>query len=161
VRIDADGDSLWSEAFGLGTESQHAECRGVHQVSDSCYVLGGRLSAAFDAMTLMKVSLCPDLAPVSDLVIQVAGDDALLSWTNVICADAYLVYFAEVSDGPYWYLGFTTDSTYVHPTVAYFASDMFYEVESYIGSLPELTASTFGIEPGSMRKADLLNLLHR
>jgi len=112
-------------------------------------------------MALINAKLCPDPPPVSDLTIQVIDDDAHLSWTRVQCGEAYLVHFAEDTDGPFWYLGISTDSTFVHPTVAFFASDMFYFVEAYCGAIPELTELTANYEPGTLSRKQLFQMLNR
>ncbi len=40
----------------------------------------------------------------------------------------YLVFFSEQSGGPFWYHGFTADTSYRHSGVILYASAMFYRV---------------------------------
>jgi hypothetical protein len=82
-------------------------------------------------------------APVQGVVIQVQGVNALLCWEpvvttihgNPLTVDAYVIYFAEVSSGPFWYLGMSTDTCFVHDHAVQFADAMFYEVTAYVGNV--------------------------
>jgi hypothetical protein len=40
----------------------------------------------------------------------------------------YLVFFSQVQEGPYWFHGFTSDTTYTHGGVVTYAPAMFYNV---------------------------------
>jgi hypothetical protein len=84
-----------------------------------------------------------DPAPVGDLVIDEVYPDAVLHWspvTTTTCGalqdvDYYLVYYSEFSDGPFFFHGFTADTTYTHFGVVQFSETMYYEVEAYIGTI--------------------------
>lgn len=70
------------------------------------------------------------------VVITTQGQDARLSWEPVtlsggdcpINVTEYIVFFAEESEGPFWYHGFTIDTSYVHGRVITHADGMFYHV---------------------------------
>ncbi|MBI5060605.1 right-handed parallel beta-helix repeat-containing protein [candidate division KSB1 bacterium] len=80
---------------------------------------------------------------VDDVVLQVMGNDAHVCWSVVdsseygspISVDAYLVYFSEQFVGPFYFLGLTTDTCYVHAYAAQFASAMHYQVSAFIGNI--------------------------
>ena len=80
---------------------------------------------------------------VREVTITVQGVDANVCWLpvdttiygNPIEVDAYLVYFAEVADGPFWFHGYTIDTCYTHSGTVQFADAMFYEVTAYLGSI--------------------------
>ena len=84
-----------------------------------------------------------DPASPTDLQIDIAGDDAVISWTAVdttifgdpINVDAYLVYYCGSADSVYYFLGLTTNTTYTHQYVAQFSDNMFYQVSAYVGEL--------------------------
>ena len=71
------------------------------------------------------------------------GDNIRLTWNPVtesingcsLNVDAYLIFYSESDTLPYYYHGYTVDTTYVHMGVIRFATGIFYEVVSYIGSL--------------------------
>jgi hypothetical protein len=85
---------------------------------------------------------CPPLAPPEALVIETVGPDAILTWNAVIDSfefcpepDYYLVFFEEEMNENPDFLAYTADTSFVHPGVAQFSSQMFYHVESYVGSV--------------------------
>ncbi len=86
-------------------------------------------------------------APVDHVVLQIQGSDAHVCWSPVdtsihgspITVDAYLVYFSESANGPFWFHGLTTDTCYVHAHAAQFASSMFYQVTAFIGNVQAVT----------------------
>ncbi len=71
-----------------------------------------------------------------ETVIQPNGSNINLAWSPVtesvggcpVTITGYLVFFSEVFDGPYWFHGGATDTTYVHPWVIPNAAGMFYHV---------------------------------
>ncbi|MFH1011428.1 MAG: hypothetical protein V1784_09385 [bacterium] len=81
------------------------------------------------------------------VVITIEGNDARLNWDSVTVSiygcpttvNGYLVFYSPTVGGPYYYHGFTTDTTYVHVRAAQFAGGMFYEVVAYVGPLTLLT----------------------
>jgi hypothetical protein len=87
----------------------------------------------------------PTSAPAAapQVVIQFAGMDACLHWPSVDQAvngcpatvTGYLLFHATQYNGPYAYLGFSTDTSYVHEHTAQFAVSMYYHVITYTGSL--------------------------
>jgi hypothetical protein len=70
------------------------------------------------------------------VVITTQGQDARLTWHRITesvggCAidvTRYLVFFSEVATGPFWFHGYTADSTYLHIGVVQYAANMFYHV---------------------------------
>ncbi|MCK4312151.1 MAG: PKD domain-containing protein [Candidatus Cloacimonetes bacterium] len=87
-------------------------------------------------------------APPTNVQINISGDDAIISWAEVdttifgdpINVDYYIVLFSEdvIEDSLFYYLGFTPDTLYTHYGVAFFRDQMFYRVESFVGTLDEL-----------------------
>jgi hypothetical protein len=79
-------------------------------------------------------------------VVIAQGIDARLFWSPVtentfgcpITVTRYLVYYAPTFVGPFYYHGYTTDTTYTHLGVIAHASGMFYQVSTYIGSSARL-----------------------
>jgi hypothetical protein len=110
-------------------------------------------------------------APVHNLTMQVAGADAHLYWSpvdttihgNPLNVDAYLVYFAERMEGPYWFLAMSTDTACVHQHVAQFASAMYYQVTAFVGSVQQLRAAlpTDGVHMTSEEIAARMKLMAR
>ena len=119
------------------------------------------------AMIKITVLDCYDFPPATpELVILPEGGDVRLSWPPVteslpgcpIDVDAYLVWYAPQVEGPYYFHGYTTDTTYVHTGVVQFADGMFYEVDAYVGELTLLAA----LPPeGKLTRERVLQLLHR
>lgn len=70
------------------------------------------------------------------IVIQTQGQDARLAWSPVVGSTGgcpinvaeYMVFYSEVFEGPFWYHGYTTDTSYVHERVLVHADGMFYHV---------------------------------
>jgi len=111
-------------------------------------------------------------APVSDLTIMSLGGDATLHWSPVdsttygspLTVDAYIVYFAESTNGPFWFHGLTTDIFYVHPHAAQFASEMYYHVSAFVGDIQTIERITDGYEDHISRvqlQAELANEIWR
>lgn len=82
-------------------------------------------------------------APVTNLTITTEGANAMICWSpvdttiygNPVEVDAYLVYFAEACNGPFWFHGYTSDTCYTHSGAVQFADAMFYQVTAYVGSI--------------------------
>ncbi|KPL06582.1 hypothetical protein AMJ86_08035, partial [bacterium SM23_57] len=82
------------------------------------------------------------------VTITIEGNDVRLTWDPVtesingcsVNVDAYLIFYSESHTLPYYYHGYTVDTTYVHLGVIRFATDMFYYVVSYIGPLSRCDA---------------------
>ncbi|MBL0060446.1 MAG: hypothetical protein IPP40_02880 [bacterium] len=95
-----------------------------------------------------------------EVVITTQGEDARLSWAVVdsslggcdVTIERYLVFYAPSSNGPYYYHGWTADTTYVHTGVVAYASGMFYQVVAMDieGAMMEL--ERIGEEMGILRK---------
>lgn len=70
-----------------------------------------------------------------ELVVTIEGEDSRISWNPIsesvggcpITVQRYLLFFSEEPDGPYWYLGGTVDTTYVHPWAVSYAVEMCYK----------------------------------
>jgi hypothetical protein len=85
---------------------------------------------------------------VPQVVITIVGNDARLSWNPItesisgcpVSVTGYLLFYSSSYGGPYYFLNFTPDTSYVHTWVAHFASSMFYEALAYTGSLARLDA---------------------
>ena len=95
------------------------------------------------------------------VVITVAGEDAILYWEPItesvggypVTVARYLVFYAPVTDGPYYYHGWTADTTYTHDGVITYALGMFYQVVAVEG-----TPSLESLVPGTP-KEDVLRWL--
>ena len=82
-----------------------------------------------------------------EIVIIIQDEDVHLHWNVVtesvggcsISVDRYLVFFSEELEGPYWYHGGTSDTTYIHTWVVTYADNMFYHVLA-IKAPPEVLA---------------------
>ncbi len=95
-----------------------------------------------------------------EVVITAEGNDAVLYWDPVSesvggCAvnvTGYLVFYSGDAVGPYWYHGFTADTSYTHVRVIQFNYGMFYEVVATTAALNGLLS----IPTGSVTKEELL-----
>jgi hypothetical protein len=102
------------------------------------------LGAAMIKITVLNCYDYPPAAP--QIVLTTQGGDAHISWSPVteslpgcaIAVNAYLVYYSPGSVGPFYFHGYTSDTTYTHHGVVQFASGMYYEVEAYIGPISKL-----------------------
>lgn len=52
---------------------------------------------------------------------------------------SYLVFFSEDSEGPFWFHGLTTDTSYIHVGAVQYAPEMFYHVYA-VDNVPGLLA---------------------
>ena len=83
-----------------------------------------------------------------EIVITTQGEDVHLYWDIItesvggcaIAVDRYLVFDSEVFEGPYWYFGYTGDTTYSHFGAVTYADNMFYHVVT-IKAPPEVLAT--------------------
>jgi len=74
------------------------------------------------------------------------GIDARLIWNPItesilgcpVTITAYLAFYSPNPDGPYYFNGYASDTTYTHSGVIRFADGMFYEMVAYAGSLQYL-----------------------
>lgn len=144
VKADGNGNYQWSKTLG---GENHDICYAVVQTSDGDYVMAGyteSYGAGQADFWLVKTSGCryAVLPSVSDMVISIENDyDAHLAWSPVRDAyadcefewNSYLVYFAENSDGPFWFHGFTPDTTYTHAWVVPNADHMYYMLDFWGG----------------------------
>lgn len=79
-------------------------------------------------------------------IIVYRRSDARLSWLPIIesvggcpiSVTHYLVFYSPTFAGPYYYHGYTADTTYVHLGVVYYASGQFYNVTATTAPLPLL-----------------------
>ncbi|MFZ5434235.1 MAG: hypothetical protein ACOZB3_10720 [Calditrichota bacterium] len=79
----------------------------------------------------------PPAAP--EIVITSGSSDATIRWNPITetldgcpLSAGYLIYFAELETGPYWFLAFTTDTFHVHHDVVTYTDMMFYQVETIV-----------------------------
>ncbi len=93
-----------------------------------------------------------------EVVISTQGEDARLSWAVVdsslggcdVTIERYLVFYAPSSNGPYYYHGWTADTTYVHAGVITYAPGMFYQVVAM-----DVEAAMF-VEPNRGEEMDIV-----
>lgn len=82
-------------------------------------------------------------APPTNIDVNISGDDAIISWTavdttifgNPIIPNGYVVRYnesANIEDEFFYFLAFTTNTTYTHEFVAHHSPQMFYSVVAYI-----------------------------
>lgn len=70
------------------------------------------------------------------VVIQAVGQDARLAWSPItssaggcaITVTGYLIFYSPTVGGPYYYHGYTADTSYVHTRVVRYNFGMFYQV---------------------------------
>lgn len=91
---------------------------------------------------------------IPEVVLTIEGEDALLAWSPVdtsmagcpISVTRYLVFYAPISDGPFYFHGGTTDTSYTHHWVATYEDDQFYQViattamPALLATLPDASA---------------------
>jgi len=130
----------------------------VKAVNDTCGA-----SIIFDsvaaAITLSALPAAPNV------VISIENTDAVLQWSAVDSTIAgcpieptrYLVYFSELSDGPFFYHGSTQDTVYRHVEVVRFTQDMYYLVETFVGDVDVVSGLPVG---GVITRADALRRLN-
>jgi hypothetical protein len=117
MRTDADGDILWSRAFG-GNSSD--ECSSVLQTRDGGYILAGTTwsfgAGGSDAWLVSMESDCPDWTPrAPEVTIETVGGDVRLCWFRVtesvggcpIEIQEYRVYSSGAVSGPFELIGVT------------------------------------------------------
>jgi hypothetical protein len=163
VKADGDGSEVWSRSFGGGGSD---ECYTAQRTVDGGYAFGGMTysyGAGSNDMWLVKTGRDCYNPPVSPQVVVIAeGIDAHLYWSPVtentfgcpITVTRYLVYYAPTFVGPYYYHGYTTDTTYTHLGVIAHAGGMFYQVSAYIGS-----GALVEHIPRDTRREDVVRLL--
>jgi hypothetical protein len=90
----------------------------------------------------VKTSECPGQVPIAPaLVVTPEDSDVRLTWNPIttgslgcpISPTGYLLWYSPTEPGPYYFLAYTTDTTYVHPGVVQFAPSMYYYGETYAG----------------------------
>jgi len=121
---------------------------------DTLFILCNAFNAVNDTFSVYlrgEGGIVPDT--VRNLTIEAVYPDAVLNWDAVttsiygspITVDCYLIFFSEESDGEFYFLAMTIDTTYTHEYVVQFSENMFYFVEAYIGEigfLEEITAQS-------------------
>lgn len=116
----------------------------------------------------LDVGCEPYPAPVGDLIIDPQGANVVIAWSSVdtsICGtpievDYYLVYYSDYADGPFFYHGYTADTSYTHLGAVQFAAAMNYEVTAYVGSIGILKGALDELGPNPRREV-LLNHLRK
>jgi len=87
-------------------------------------------------------------------VIQTQGEDVHLAWHPItqstggcpVTVTGYEVFYSPTFGGPYYYHGFTSDTSYTHVRAVQFAGGMYYQVVAYTGSLTLLETLVRGEE---------------
>ncbi|MBL0062809.1 MAG: hypothetical protein IPP40_15325 [bacterium] len=145
---------LYHDATAIGgIEYQYA----VVAVNDTC----GQ-SINFDSVTAAIVLGSLPAAP--EIVITIQNLDAVLTWSPIdttlegcpIAPSRYLVYYSENTNGPFFYHGSTTDTTYRHVEVVRFAADMYYQVETFVGPVALVSALPDG---GALTRDEVMTRL--
>lgn len=103
------------------------------------------------------------------IVIQVQGQDARLAWSPVVESTGrcpinvteYVVFYSEVSEGPFWYHGYTTDTSYVHERVLVHADGMFYHLYSSTAPIMSLANLPTNGESTLLAEEKVLDMLRR
>ena len=80
-----------------------------------------------------------------EIVITTQDEDVHLHWDLFtesvggcsIAVDRYLIFFSEEYEGPYWYHGCTSDTTYTHICAVTYTDNMFYHMQA-IKAPPEV-----------------------
>jgi len=129
----------------------------VVAVNDTC----GQ-SVDFDSVTAAIVLGSLPAAP--EIVITIQNLDVVLAWSPIdttlegcpIAPSRYLVYYSENSNGPFFYHGSTTDTTYRHVEVVRFAADMYYQVETFVGPVALVSALPDG---GALTRDEVMTRL--
>lgn len=106
----------------------------VSALSDIC-----GMSELYGSTGFSIVLLEPPAPP--EIVVNTDGVNAYVRWEPVeenisgcpVQAAGYIISFAEESDGPFWYLTYTTDTSFVHADAVTWAENMFYQVDTYVG----------------------------
>jgi hypothetical protein len=101
------------------------------------------------------------------VVIATEGNDARLRWNPItqsiygcpIDVTHYLVFYSPTFSGPYYYHGYTADTTYVHLGVVRYATGQFYDVTATTAPLPLLQALPSG--EAKLTREEVLDILRR
>jgi hypothetical protein len=91
---------------------------------------------------------------VPNVVITFSGEDARLAWNPItqsiggcpVSVTGYEVFYSPTFGGPYYYHGFTADTSYTHVRAVQFAGGMYYQVVAYTGPLSVLEGIARGEE---------------
>ena len=145
IGTDGQGNTLWTSLYG-GSGDEGANS--VQKTTDGGYVMAG-FTSSFGAgnydVYVVKTGpeQCSSLIPATpQVVITTVGEDAHLNWQPVtqsiggcpITVTRYLVFYSPTSEGPYYYHGYTTGTSYVHLGVISYATGMFYQVRAFVGA---------------------------
>jgi hypothetical protein len=148
LRLNANGDSLWSARFsGPGVDYGWF----VTLTPDGGYLFGAD-SYSFDNgdddwWVVKTLTPCTDPTPWAPVVTNnFVGADARLYWSPIkvslghclIDTIQYLVFHSLTPSGPYTYLGTTSDTTYTHVGALAGTANQFYRVTA---STPALQAA--------------------
>lgn len=104
--------------------------------TDAINAVGGYVQIPLSG-TQTRVPAAPQV------VIDIVGSDARLTWTGIsgsvggcpVSVTGYLVFYSPTAGGPFYYHGFTTATSYLHPRAVQFAGGMYYQVVAYTGAL--------------------------
>jgi hypothetical protein len=167
-RIRNDGSTIWSQTYGTSNDEGANK---LLRTSDGGYIIAGTSRSGDDnSMDAYIVKTAPDPCYNSppatpQVVLQVVNSDARLSWNPVrqsvggcpITTTHYLVFYAPTSEGPYYYHGFTADTSYVHRGVVRYATGMYYHVIASTAPAPLLMLLPGG---GLLKEEDVSTRLH-
>ncbi len=93
---------------------------------------------------------------VPQVTISIEGDDARLTWDPItesvlgcfIDVTYYLIFYSEIQSGPYFYLAYTPDTTYLHLGAPRFTDTMFYQALAFtdpLDGLDEILSPSSGL----------------
>ena len=160
ARLDAGADTLWSKDYSSLTYSFIAAAT----ISAGDYLLAG-LSNNNAYLAKIRAAECvPDSPlPPQNVNITPQGGNAVVSWSPVDYAENgciidvthYLVFYAENSEGPSLYHGYTTATSYTHVGAVAYAPSMFYQVIASADPIPTALRDT---HPGSLTMRQALSL---
>lgn len=115
---------------------------------DSLRIPSSAGNAVGDTVRIALVGSQITTPEAPQVVLASAGFDVTLMWNPVtesigdcpITPTRYLVFFSEREEGPYWYHGFTADTSYLHAGAVYYAQTTYYHVYTTT-AMPELLAT--------------------
>jgi uncharacterized delta-60 repeat protein len=138
IRVHGNGDAVWTQTFG-GSNADLA--RAIRKSTDGGYVIAGytnSFGAGLNDLYVVKTGTDTTCTfPASPhVVITIAGSDAHLNWNPIalstggcpILVPDYLVFYSPTEQGPFYYHGYTADTTYTHLGVVRNAAGMYYKV---------------------------------
>jgi hypothetical protein len=155
-KISAVGDTLWTRNYGIPNLDCALSCC---LTEEGGYLLAGTRGYADNSRDVYLVKTSPDPCfhqppLVPQVAISIVGADARLNWNRVtesvngcpVNVTGYEVFYSPTAGGPFYYHGFTSDTSYTHVRAVQFASGMYYQVVAYTGALAALQSVQQGEE---------------